>query len=64
VSHSPTSAWVKQQLREVTEWGKGRRFLIRDNDDKFGTSFDTLAEETGITVLRTPIRAPNANAVC
>ena len=40
------------------------RFLIRDNDDKFGSSFDALAEGTGITVLRTPIRAPNANAVC
>ena len=55
---------MKQQLREATEWGKGPRFLIRHNDDKFGSSFDAVAEGTGITVLRTPIRAPNANAVC
>jgi transposase InsO family protein len=64
VTRSPTSAWVKKQLREATEWGNGPRFLIRDNDDKFGSSFDAVAEGTGITVLRTPIRAPNANAVC
>jgi transposase InsO family protein len=55
---------VKQQLREATAWGEGPRFLIRDNDDKFGTSFDAVAEGTGIAVLRTPVRAPNANAVC
>ena len=64
VTRSPTSAWVKQQLREATEWGKGPRFLIRHNDDKFGSSFDAVAEGTGITVVRTPIGAPNANAVC
>lgn len=35
-TRSPTSAWVTQQLREVTAWGDGPRFLIRDNDAKFG----------------------------
>ena len=28
-----------------------------------GSSFDAVAEWTGITILRTPVRAPNANAV-
>jgi transposase InsO family protein len=64
VTRSPSSAWVKQQLREATAWGEGPRFLIRDNDDKFGSSFDAMAEGTGITVVRTPVRAPNATAVC
>jgi transposase InsO family protein len=64
VTRSPTSAWVKQQLREATAWGKGPRFLIRDNDDKFGSLFDAVAEGTAIAVLHTPVRAPNANAVC
>ncbi|MBK9747535.1 MAG: transposase [Chloroflexi bacterium] len=38
------------------------RFLIRDNDRKYGTEFARAA--TGIEVLRTPIYAPKANAVC
>ena len=64
VTRSPTSRWVKQHLREATAWGEGPRFLIRDNDDKFDSSFDAVAEGTGITILHTPVRAPNANAVC
>ncbi len=55
---------MTQQLREATAWGEGPRFLIRDNDDKFGRRFDRVAEATGIKILRTPVRAPNANAVC
>ena len=38
--------------------------MIRDNDEKVGRRFDLVAEATGIKILRTPIRAPNANAVC
>jgi len=64
VTRAPSSAWVTQQLREATAWGEGPRFLIRNNDDKFGTRFDDVAEGTGIKILRTPVRAPNANAFC
>jgi putative transposase len=64
VTRSPSSAWVTQQLREATAWGAGPRFLIRDHDDKFGGRFDVLAGAMGIKVLHTPVRAPNANAVC
>lgn len=55
---------MTQQLREATAWGEGPRFLIRDNDGKFGHRFDAVAEGTEIKVIRTPVRAPNANAVC
>ena len=64
VTRSPSSAWVTQQLRESTAWGEGPRFLIRDHDDKFGSQFDAVARATGIRILRTPERAPNATAVC
>ncbi len=63
-TRSPSSVWVTQQLRDATAWGEGPRFLIRDNDAKFGRRFDAVAEGTGIKILRTPVRAPNANAVC
>ncbi len=64
VTRSPTSAWVAQQLREATPFGQSPRFVIRDNDDKFGGDFDRVAKTSGIRVLRTPVRAPKANAVC
>ena len=64
VTRHPTDAWVAQQLREATPFGERPRFLIRDNDGKYGARFDQVATASGIRVLRTPVRAPRANAVC
>jgi len=64
VTRSPTDEWTAQQLREATPYGEKPRFLIRDNDSKYGTKFTRVAESTGIEVLRTPYKAPRANAFC
>lgn len=64
VTRAPTSEWVAQQLREATPHGNGPRYLIRDNDAKFGILFDRVAEGSGIEIVRTPYRAPRANAIC
>jgi transposase InsO family protein len=64
VTRSPTGAWAAQQLREATPEGSGPRFLVHDHDAKYGPEFDRLAAASGIEVIRTPIRAPRANAVC
>jgi len=64
VTRHPTDAWVAQQLREATPFGTALRFLIRDNDAKFGPQFERVATGSRIEVLRTPVRAPRANAVC
>jgi len=64
VTRSPSDAWAAQQLREATPFGQGRRFLIRDNDNKFGDAFDRVADGTDIEVLTTPFQAPKANAIC
>jgi putative transposase len=63
VTRHPTDAWVSQQLREATPFEEHPRFLIRDNDDKYGPFFEHLATASGIAVLRTPVRAPRANAI-
>ena len=45
-------------------FGERPKYLIRDNDAKFGIAFDNLAESSGIKVLKTPIAAPKANGLC
>jgi putative transposase len=62
----PDSAWVTQQARNLAMNLDGRspniRFLIRDRDAKFSGRFDTVLRSEGMRVIRTPVRAPNANA--
>src|ERR1019366_9897646 len=38
------------------------RFLIHDRDANFSPAFDEVFRSEGIHVIRTPFRAPNANA--
>jgi len=64
VTDSPTDTWVAQQLREATPFEQKPKYLVRDNDSKFGQQFARVAAETGIKILKTPIAAPNTNALC
>ena len=66
VSAHPTGAWVVQQARnlsfELAQRVEPVKFLIRDRDAKFTASFDEVLRSEGIRIIRTPIRAPRANA--
>jgi transposase InsO family protein len=57
----PTSEWLAQQLRHLTPFGDGPKFLLRDNDRKSGAAFDAVARGAGTRVICTPILAPKAN---
>ncbi len=55
---------MAQQPREATPFGEGLRFLIHDNDNKFGDAFDRVADGSGLEVLTMPYQAPKADAIC
>jgi putative transposase len=38
--------------------------MIRDNDKKYGERFATVARGISLDIVRTPIRAPQVNAIC
>jgi hypothetical protein len=61
---NPTGAWVAQQARNLSFTGlfERMRFLIHDRDSKFSAAFDEVFRSEGITLIHTPIRAPQANA--
>ena len=64
VTRAPNDFWVAQQVREATPYEEKPRFLIRDNDGKYGQCFNRVTKDREIAVLRTPVRAPKANAIC
>jgi putative transposase len=64
VTRNPDSAWVTQQARNLAMRGQleGIRFVIRDRDSKFSGPFDEVFLTEGVRIIKTPIRAPRANA--
>jgi len=62
VTRHPTDAWVAQQLREATPFSQRPRYLLRDNDSKYGQVCARVAAATPSTELRTAYRAPRQNA--
>jgi putative transposase len=61
----PTGPWVTQQARNLglDFVDEGIRLLIRDRDSKYSGVFDEVFRSSGIRMVKTPVRAPQANAI-
>jgi putative transposase len=62
---NPTGAWVTQQARNLglDFSDQAIRFLIRDRDSKYSGPFDEVFRSEQIRIVKTPVRAPKANAI-
>jgi transposase InsO family protein len=65
-TRNPDGVWMLQQARnlrmDLDDRGQRPRLLIHDRDSKFSRAFDAVFRSDGVRVIRTPLRAPNANA--
>jgi transposase InsO family protein len=64
VTDHPTAEWTLQQFREALPGSHPYRFAIHDHDSIYSKKLDQEVAALGVRILRTPVRAPQANSRC
>jgi transposase InsO family protein len=64
VTAHPTAEWTAQQFRMIVSGDQRHRFVIHDRDTIYSDGVDRTLAAMGLTVLKTPVRVPQANAFC
>ncbi len=60
----PSADWTLQQFRDVIGYEETHRYLIHDRDSLFARPLDESIKALGLSVLKSPLRCPKANAIC
>jgi putative transposase len=67
ITAHPTGTSVTQQARnplmDLDDHAAQFHFLIRDRDAKYTAAIDAAFADADIRIIRTPVRAPRANAI-
>jgi hypothetical protein len=64
VTGHPTDEWITQQVRDARPFEEKPKYLICDNDKRYGPLFERVAKASGTEVFHTLYEAPRANAIC
>lgn len=64
VTDHPSADWTLQQFREDITGEKTHRFLIHDRDSFCSSELNSTVKSVGLSILKTPFRAPRANGIC
>jgi transposase InsO family protein len=64
VTEHPTAEWTAQQFRMVVSGEQPHRWVIHDRDSIYSEAVDATVAAMGLTILKIPLRAPQANAYC
>jgi putative transposase len=64
VTDHPTADWTAQQFRMLVADDQSHRFVVHDHDCIYSEGVDRTISGMGLTALKTPVRAPQANAFC
>ncbi len=65
---NPVAGWVTKQARNVSmalaDEAEAVKYLISGRATKYTASFDAVFAAEGTRIVKSPIRAPRANAIC
>ncbi|CAG6395266.1 Integrase core domain-containing protein [Actinacidiphila cocklensis] len=67
VTTQPTAAWVTQLARnlamDIQDSGARIKYLIRDRDVRYPSSFDSVLADQGVEAVKTGVKMPRMNAI-
>jgi transposase InsO family protein len=64
VTAHPTAEWTLQQFRDAISGEEPYRYLIHGRDSIYSPELDSALKAMALRILKTPFRAPQANAYC